>query len=75
MAGLKPHRPEYASQDAPATIAQAAKWLQCSEITIRRMIARGELRAYRYGQRAIRIDLSDLQKLRRPVTSIGGDVA
>lgn len=32
------------------------------------MIERGELRAYRYGPRIIRVDLADLQRLRRPVT-------
>ncbi|MPM60062.1 hypothetical protein SDC9_106909 [bioreactor metagenome] len=49
-------------------MAQAAEWLQCSVFTIRRMIERGELRAYRYGPRIIRVDLADLQRLRRPVT-------
>lgn len=52
------------------TIAQAAEWLQCSPYTIRRMIARGEVRAYRYGQRVIRIDPADLRKIRQPVTNV-----
>lgn len=63
---------------SPVTIDQAAAYLQCNAITIRRMISRGELRAYRYSARIIRIDMADLEKLRRPVTSaadLGGDVA
>ena len=43
------------------------------------MIARGELRAYRYGPRLIRIDPADLAALREPVTSLAdlriGDAA
>lgn len=61
------------------TIAQVADELQSSPDTVRRMIARGELRAYRYGQRIIRIDRADLDKMRKPVTRVdefmGGDAA
>lgn len=53
------------------TINSAADYLECSRDTIRRLISRGELRAYRYGSsRIIRIDGADLNKLRRPVTSL-----
>ena len=52
------------------TIPQAAELLAVSPDTIRRMIARGELRAYRYGPRVIRIDPEDLLKVREPVTSL-----
>lgn len=34
------------------------------------MIARGDLRAYRYGPRLIRIDAADLRAMRQPVTSL-----
>jgi hypothetical protein len=35
------------------------------------MISRGELRAYRYGtSQVIRVDRADLNKLRRPVTTL-----
>lgn len=64
----------------PLTQEEAAEFLSCSTWTIRRMISRGELKAYRYGgSRLIRIDLVDLQRLRKPVTNIGsylgGDAA
>lgn len=44
------------------TIAEAAEHRGISVSTIRRMIARGELRAYRIGPRIIRIDPSDLDQ-------------
>ncbi len=52
------------------TIAQAATFLGIHHITVRRMISSGELKAYRYGPRVIRIDRADLDKLRRPVTTL-----
>ncbi|MEO4038419.1 helix-turn-helix domain-containing protein [Micrococcaceae bacterium Sec6.3] len=61
------------------TQQDAAEALGISLSTIRRMIARGELRAYRFGPRVIRIDPADLRAMRRPVTSLaelrGGDAA
>lgn len=56
---------------APLTIAQAAEALATSTSTIRRMISRGELRAYRYGPRLIRIDPADLQAIRQQVNPVG----
>lgn len=50
--------------------AQAARVLGVSYSTIRRMVASGQLRAYRYGDRLIRIDPADLDKARRPVTAL-----
>lgn len=60
------------------TITDAAETLNTSPSTVRRLIARGDLRAYRYGPRLIRIDPADLRALRQPVTSLaelrhGGD--
>lgn len=57
---------------ATLTIAQAADFLNCAPVTVRRMISRGELRAYRYGKtsRLIRIDSRDLDRIKRPVTRI-----
>ena len=52
------------------TIADAAEYLGTSPSSIRRMIARGDLRAYRYGPRIIRIDPADLRAMRQPVTSL-----
>lgn len=59
------------------TIQRAAELLDASVPTIRRWIARGDLPAYRYGPRIVRIDLSDLRAMREPVTPLaelrGGD--
>lgn len=64
--------------EAQLTISDAATLLGASPNTVRRMIARGDLRAYRYGPRIIRIDPADLRAMRQPVTSLaelrGGDV-
>lgn len=53
------------------TIAQVAELTQTSATTVRRWIARGELRAYRFGSRNIRIDLADLDKMRKQVNPAG----
>lgn len=50
------------------TLQEAAQKLSVSSDTVRRMIARGELPAYRYGPRLIRIDWADVKKARRAVT-------
>ncbi|MGJ5591608.1 helix-turn-helix domain-containing protein [Micrococcus lylae] len=61
------------------TIAETAEILATSPSTVRRFIAQGELRAYRYGPRLIRIDPDDLRRFREPVTPLadlraaGGD--
>lgn len=52
------------------TIATLAEHWQVSRDTIRSMIARGELKAYRIGPRRIRIDPKDARKAIRPVTSL-----
>lgn len=61
------------------SIEQIAEILGCSTKTIRRMVSRGELPAYRYGSRLIRIDPADLHRIRKPVTRIsdvlGGEAA
>lgn len=54
--------------DPLLTLKQAAAWLNTSETTVRRMIARGELRAYRFGPRLIRVDPADLAALAMVVT-------
>lgn len=79
----QPDMPTLSKQDAPLTIAQVAEFLQCNHHTVRRMISRGELRAYRLGaSQIIRISRSDLDKAFKPVTSMadciesrGGDAA
>ncbi|WP_075890668.1 helix-turn-helix domain-containing protein [Actinomyces provencensis] len=53
------------------TIQQAAELLQCKPVTIRRMISRGCLKAYRFpGSRLIRVDPRDLDRIKRPVTNV-----
>lgn len=63
--------------DRQLTLPEVAELLGASTSSVRRLIARGELRAYRYGPRLIRIDPADLRAMRRPVTSLaelrGGD--
>lgn len=45
------------------TIQQVADILQCEHTTVRAMISRGELKAYRYGPRMIRINPEDLKAM------------
>lgn len=52
------------------TIAETAERLNVSSNTVRRMIAAGDLKAYRYGPRLIRIDPADILAAREPVTSL-----
>ena len=44
------------------SVAQVSAKLQCAESTVRKLVADGELRASRIGQRAIRIAEPDLQR-------------
>lgn len=54
------------------SIKETAERLECSPDTVRRLIARGELKANRLGRtsRLIRIDAKDVEKLLRPVTPL-----
>lgn len=52
------------------SVSEVAVRLGVNVRTVRRMIARGELKAYRYGPRLIRIDPADLLAMREPVTSL-----
>lgn len=49
------------------TIKEVAGLTGTSEQTVRRWIAAGQLRAYYYGKRALRIDPADLRAMRREV--------
>lgn len=53
----------------------AAKELGLAPKTVQRMIARGQLRGYRVGTRAIRVDLADVDALLQPIHPTKGDVA
>lgn len=55
--------------------AEAAEHLGVTDRTLRRMIAAGELPAYRLGKRLLRIDLADVDALLRRVPTAGGDAA
>jgi excisionase family DNA binding protein len=59
------------------TIAQVAQAYGVSTKTVRRLIARGDLQAYRFGSRLIRIDLNQAESLLRPIPTArpGGDAA
>ena len=52
--------------------AEAAEYLGITDRTLRRMVARGELPAYRMGPRLTRFDLSDLDATMRPIPTGGG---
>ncbi|CVN88463.1 helix-turn-helix domain-containing protein [Micrococcus luteus] len=52
------------------SIAEFADILNVGPSTVRRMIARGDLKAYRYGPRIIRIPADELQRIARPVTPL-----
>ncbi|MFV0634630.1 excisionase family DNA-binding protein [Demequina sp.] len=52
------------------SIAEASDYLGCSQDTTRRMIARGEIKAYRVGPRLIRIRRHDLERALKPVTRL-----
>lgn len=60
----------HSPKDSLWSIADAAEYLGCSTDTIRRMISRGELKAYRYAQRLIRIDPHEVESKRQPVISV-----
>lgn len=54
-----------------ATIADAAEYAACSRKTIRRRIADGTLPAYRFGNRALRVDLNELDRALRRIPTAG----
>lgn len=49
------------------SLAQAAERTEVSIKTLRRRIATGQLRAYRYGPRIIRVDPHEVDKLMRAI--------
>ena len=56
------------------TFAQVAELINCSQRTVRRLVDSGQLKAYRYGQRIVRVDPLDVAKLREPVTPLATHV-
>nr|WP_298986541.1 helix-turn-helix domain-containing protein [uncultured Micrococcus sp.] len=59
-----------ATLERQLTLPEVAELLGVSTSSVRRLIARGDLRAYRYGPRLIRVDPADLRAMREPVTSL-----
>ena len=53
--------------DKQLTFAQVAELIGCSVKTVHRLVDSGELRAYRYGKRVIRITREDLMSLLKEV--------
>lgn len=51
----------------PLTIAEVAEYTATSPSTVRRWISAGQLRAFKFGPRAIRIDPRDLARMQREV--------
>lgn len=51
------------------TVAETAQALSCSAASVRRLIARGELRAYRFGS-LVRVASNDIGRAGRPVTRV-----
>ena len=63
---LQPTSPD-AATPAAYTMNGVAEQLGVSRETVRRMIARGELRAYKVGPKLVRIDPADVAKVMRPI--------
>jgi hypothetical protein len=65
-----------ALQKRLASINATAEYAHCSPKTIRRRIADGSLTGFRFGPRAIRVDLNEVDaRLLRPIPAASGDVA
>lgn len=65
-----PSRPSTA-QRSTGTLQEAAVLLGCSVRTVRRFIATGELTGYRVGARLVRVDLEEVERLLRPIPTVG----
>jgi excisionase family DNA binding protein len=55
-----------------ASIREAAEHGAVSQKTIRRYIASGQLTAYRFGVNLLRVDLSEIDRLLKPIPTAGG---
>lgn len=54
-----------------SSVQDAATMLGCSIETVRRMIARGEITAYRVGKRLLRVDLDEIADAMTVVPTAG----
>jgi len=57
------------------SIPGAADYLGVCTKTIRRMISRGEIRAFRVGPKILRVDLNEIDAMLRPIPSAKDGVA
>lgn len=57
-----------------ASLDEAAEYAGCSKYTIRRRVADGSIRGFRFGPRLIKVDLNEIDALLRPMPA-GGDAA
>jgi excisionase family DNA binding protein len=72
----KPPRHERRVPRRLGTINAVAERYDVSPKTVRKLISRGELAAYRLGStRSIRVDLDEADELLRPVPTAGGGAA
>ncbi len=55
-----------------ASLPDAAEYACVSTKTVRRRIADGTLIGYRFGPRAIRVDLDELDRALAPIPAVGG---
>lgn len=55
------------------SVNAAAEYAGVSSKTIRRMVSRGQLTGYRFGNRLIRIDADELNAILRPIPTAGGE--
>lgn len=62
-----------------ATTFETAEYLKCGELTVRRMIADGRVKAYRVNARLVRLDLDEVDAsftaLPSAATPVRGDEA
>ena len=57
------------------TQAEAAEYLGVSDRTIRNYSRRGLIQAHRLGTRAVRIDVAELERILRPIPTVGNSDA
>ena len=57
------------------SLAAAAEFAAVHPKTLRRMIARGQLTGYRLGERILRVDLAELDRVLAPIPTGGSNVA
>lgn len=55
------------------TLDEAADYLSCSVLTVRRRIAAGDLPGFKVGRsKSIRVRLDDVEAMMRPIPAAGG---